>query len=113
MATSTISKGLEFLSKWKIKVIGCLLKNCILVSFYITTFKKHVNSFEVVKSVAVENDQSSCVNWRERRAAVLICLFEGQEGELRVNLTKRSMKMASHPGIDFHQIDDPRWMLTA
>jgi hypothetical protein len=78
-----------------------------LVSFYITTFKKHVNSFEVVKSVAVENDQSSCVNWRERRAAVL-----SQEGELRVILTKRSMKMASHPGIDLHQIDDPRWMLT-
>jgi coenzyme A diphosphatase NUDT7 len=59
------------------------------------------SDFEAVKSVAVKNDdQSSCVNWRERRAAVLICLFEGQEGELRVILTKRSLKMSSHPGID-------------
>jgi coenzyme A diphosphatase NUDT7 len=65
-----------------------------------------------IKSVAVENDQSSCVNWRERRAAVLICLFEGQEGELRVILTKRCMKMASHPGIiDLPRIDDVRCML--
>ena len=35
---------------------------------------------------------------RERRAAVLVCLFEGDEGELRVILTKRSMKLSSHPG---------------
>ncbi|KAH7514670.1 hypothetical protein FEM48_Zijuj11G0114400 [Ziziphus jujuba var. spinosa] len=41
---------------------------------------------------------SNCVNWRKRRAAVLICLFEGPQGELRVILTKRSMKLASHPG---------------
>ena len=48
--------------------------------------------------VEVRSNQSCCVNWRERRAAVLICLFEGQEGELRVILTKRSMKLSSHPG---------------
>ncbi|KAK4359229.1 hypothetical protein RND71_021458 [Anisodus tanguticus] len=35
---------------------------------------------------------------REKRAAVLICLFEGLEGELRVILTKRSMKLSTHPG---------------
>ncbi|XP_041025519.1 nudix hydrolase 15, mitochondrial-like [Juglans microcarpa x Juglans regia] len=52
----------------------------------------------VVKSVAVKNDRSPCVNWTERRAAVLICLFEGEEGELRVILTKRSMKLSSYPG---------------
>ncbi|KAJ8898925.1 hypothetical protein K2173_008418 [Erythroxylum novogranatense] len=38
------------------------------------------------------------VNCREKRAAVLICLFEGDEGEFRVILTKRSMKLSSHPG---------------
>ncbi|XP_035544684.1 nudix hydrolase 3-like [Juglans regia] len=42
--------------------------------------------------------KSPCVNWTERRAAVLICLFEGEEGELRVILTKRSMKLSSYPG---------------
>lgn len=52
----------------------------------------------VVKSMAVKNDRSPCVNWTERRAAVLICLFEGEEGELRVILTKRSMKLSSYPG---------------
>lgn len=35
---------------------------------------------------------------REKRAAVLVCLFEGDEGEVRVILTKRSMKLSSHPG---------------
>lgn len=50
-------------------------------------------------SLAVRNVQCSCANnLRERRAAVLICLFEGPEGELRVILTRRSMKLASHPG---------------
>lgn len=32
------------------------------------------------------------------RAAVLICLFEGQRGDLRVILTKRSSAMSSHSG---------------
>ncbi|KAJ6316031.1 hypothetical protein OIU78_019334 [Salix suchowensis] len=53
---------------------------------------------EIMESVAVENDEFCLVNWRKKRAAVLICLFEGSEGELRVILTKRSMKLSSHPG---------------
>ncbi|KAF3448061.1 hypothetical protein FNV43_RR08769 [Rhamnella rubrinervis] len=48
--------------------------------------------------VTNKNEEFGCVNWRERRAAVLICLFEGSQGELRVILTKRSMNLASHPG---------------
>ena len=39
------------------------------------------------------------VEAKQRRAAVLICLFKGTEGELRVILTKRSMNLSSHPGI--------------
>lgn len=41
---------------------------------------------------------------KERRAAVLVCLFEGKEGELRVILTKRSNNLATHSGMDspFH-----------
>lgn len=39
---------------------------------------------------------------RERRAAVLVCLFEGTGHELRVILTKRSMNLSSHPGKHFH-----------
>lgn len=35
---------------------------------------------------------------RKKRAAVLICIFRGREGELRVILTRRSMKLSSHPG---------------
>ncbi|KAI3472821.1 hypothetical protein Pfo_029950 [Paulownia fortunei] len=35
---------------------------------------------------------------RKKRAAVLICIFSGQDGELRVILTRRSMKLSSHPG---------------
>ncbi|XP_030465971.1 nudix hydrolase 15, mitochondrial-like isoform X2 [Syzygium oleosum] len=54
------------------------------------------------------NDQSQCAQdddcccpikpRRKRRAAVLVCLFEGHGGELRVILTKRSMKLSSYPG---------------
>lgn len=36
--------------------------------------------------------------FRPRRAAVLICLFRGAAGELRVLLTKRSSKLSSHSG---------------
>ncbi|KAI4331606.1 hypothetical protein MLD38_029781 [Melastoma candidum] len=35
---------------------------------------------------------------RKKTAAVLVCLFQGIEGELRVILTKRSMKLSSYPG---------------
>ncbi|KAG5253408.1 nudix hydrolase [Salix suchowensis] len=41
---------------------------------------------EIMESVAVENDEFCLVNWRKKRAA------------LRVILTKRSMKLSSHPG---------------
>ncbi|KAL3820376.1 hypothetical protein ACJIZ3_006281 [Penstemon smallii] len=33
-----------------------------------------------------------------KRAAVLICLFEGDDGEFRVILTKRSSKLSTHSG---------------
>ncbi|CAN6444232.1 unnamed protein product [Victoria cruziana] len=33
-----------------------------------------------------------------KRAAVLVCLFEGDDGELRVILTKRSANLSSHSG---------------
>ncbi|KAG6745301.1 hypothetical protein POTOM_051952 [Populus tomentosa] len=56
------------------------------------------SKLEIMESVAVENDEFCLVNRRKKRAAVLICLFEGNEGELRVILTKRSMKLSSHPG---------------
>ncbi|CAI9783716.1 unnamed protein product [Fraxinus pennsylvanica] len=36
--------------------------------------------------------------FRPKRAAVLICLFEGDSGELRVILTKRSSKLSTHSG---------------
>ncbi|QHO02839.1 hypothetical protein HN51_037301 [Arachis hypogaea] len=36
--------------------------------------------------------------FRPKRAAVLICLFEGDAGDLRVILTKRSSKLSSHSG---------------
>ena len=36
--------------------------------------------------------------FRPKRAAVLICLFEGDGGDLRVILTKRSSKLSTHSG---------------
>lgn len=36
--------------------------------------------------------------FRPKRAAVLICIFEGEEGDLRVILTKRSSRLSTHSG---------------
>ncbi|KAL3654893.1 hypothetical protein CASFOL_000679 [Castilleja foliolosa] len=38
------------------------------------------------------------VSSRKKRAAVLICIYSGANGELRVILTRRSMQLSSHPG---------------
>lgn len=37
--------------------------------------------------------------FRPKRAAVLICLFEGSDGDLRVILTKRSSRLSTHSGL--------------
>lgn len=39
------------------------------------------------------------VRYRPKKAAVLICLFEGDAGDLRVILTKRSSGMSTHSGL--------------
>ncbi|KAI4371027.1 hypothetical protein MLD38_019304 [Melastoma candidum] len=36
--------------------------------------------------------------FRPKRAAVLVCLFEGEEGEFRVILTKRASRLSIHSG---------------
>ncbi|XP_010460666.1 PREDICTED: nudix hydrolase 15, mitochondrial-like isoform X1 [Camelina sativa] len=36
--------------------------------------------------------------FRPKRAAVLICIFEGDDGDLRVILTKRSSRLSTHSG---------------
>ncbi|KAJ8421967.1 hypothetical protein Cgig2_008424 [Carnegiea gigantea] len=36
--------------------------------------------------------------FKPKRAAVLVCLFEGDNGDLRVILTKRSSKLSTHSG---------------
>lgn len=41
---------------------------------------------------------SSPEPFRPKRAAVLICLFEGEDGDIRVLLTKRSSKLSTHSG---------------
>lgn len=34
----------------------------------------------------------------QKKAAVLICLFEGDQGDLRVILTRRSSRLSTYPG---------------
>lgn len=53
----------------------------------------------VLESVAVSsNSNLSVARKRAKRAAVLVCLFEGSEGDLRVILTQRSGNLSSHSG---------------
>lgn len=37
--------------------------------------------------------------FRPKRAAVLICLFQGDSGDFRVILTKRSSRLSTHSGL--------------
>lgn len=43
--------------------------------------------------------QQTAERFRPKRAAVLICLFEGDDGEFRVILTKRSSRLSTHSGL--------------
>ncbi|XP_073151262.1 nudix hydrolase 15, mitochondrial-like [Henckelia pumila] len=49
---------------------------------------------ESVTSVA----QQPAQRFTPKRAAVLVCLFEGDDGEFRVILTKRSSRLSTHSG---------------
>lgn len=55
--------------------------------------------------MANNNFGVSQLSSRKKRAAVLICIFEGLEGELRVILTKRSMNLSTHPGKMFKLVN--------
>ncbi|GFQ05345.1 nudix hydrolase 15 mitochondrial [Phtheirospermum japonicum] len=46
----------------------------------------------------IEAAQQPADRFRPKRAAVLICLFEGDDGEFRVILTKRSSRLSTHSG---------------
>lgn len=45
--------------------------------------------------------------FRPKRASVLVCLFEGDLGDLRVILTKRSSNLSSHSGSFRLQLKSP------
>ncbi|KAL1567410.1 nudix hydrolase 15, mitochondrial-like isoform X1 [Salvia divinorum] len=51
-----------------------------------------------VSNSRAHESQSAVEPIQRNRAAVLICLFEDQNGDLRVILTRRSSKLSSHSG---------------
>uniref|UniRef100_A0A1J3CAE4 Nudix hydrolase 15, mitochondrial n=1 Tax=Noccaea caerulescens TaxID=107243 RepID=A0A1J3CAE4_NOCCA len=57
---------------------------------------------KVVSQVGFQESMAPVPNDPERfkpkRAAVLICIFEGDDGDLRVILTKRSSRLSTHSG---------------
>ncbi|OWM91150.1 hypothetical protein CDL15_Pgr000093 [Punica granatum] len=57
---------------------------------------------KVVSQVGIPESQTAIARdperFRPKRAAVLICLFEGDAGDLRVILTKRSSRLSTHSG---------------
>uniref|UniRef100_A0A6N2KZS3 Nudix hydrolase domain-containing protein n=1 Tax=Salix viminalis TaxID=40686 RepID=A0A6N2KZS3_SALVM len=60
------------------------------------------SSGKVVPQVGFQESATSIVKdperFRPNRAAVLICIFEGDAGDFRVILTKRSSKLSTHSG---------------
>lgn len=44
------------------------------------------------------NNSSNSIRSKSNRAAVLVCLFEDQQGHLRVILTKRASTLSTHSG---------------
>ncbi|KAG6495546.1 hypothetical protein ZIOFF_043372 [Zingiber officinale] len=54
---------------------------------------------KVFSSMGISEAQASLPKpFQPKRAAVLICLFVGERGELRVILTKRSRNLSTHSG---------------
>ncbi|GMH05492.1 hypothetical protein Nepgr_007332 [Nepenthes gracilis] len=48
---------------------------------------------------SIQTEERKNEEWfKPKTGAVLICLFEGDSGDLRVILTKRSSKLSTHPG---------------
>ncbi|KAK6932648.1 NUDIX hydrolase domain [Dillenia turbinata] len=58
---------------------------------------KVVSQVGFAESAAVTHIVQS-QRFRPKRAAVLICIFEGDDGDLRVILTKRSSRLSTHSG---------------
>ncbi|KAH7865041.1 hypothetical protein Vadar_001527 [Vaccinium darrowii] len=56
------------------------------------------NDTDEYNANVINSSNEHFVSGGKRRAAVLVCLFEGTGGDLRVILTKRSMNLSSHPG---------------
>lgn len=59
---------------------------------------KVFSSLGLAETAAAAADAPRLERFRPKRAAVLICLFEGDPGELRVILTKRSSNLSTHSG---------------
>jgi len=53
---------------------------------------------EVSYSESITSIAQNTEELRYKRAAVLICIFEGDAGDLRVVLTKRSSKLSTYSG---------------
>lgn len=53
---------------------------------------------ESATPIAQQDPQRIRAHKTQRKAAVLICLFEGDNGDLRVILTKRSSNLSTHSG---------------
>jgi hypothetical protein len=58
---------------------------------------------KVVSQVGFQESATSIFKdperFRPKRAAVLVCIFEGDAGEFRVILTKRSSRLSTHSGL--------------
>lgn len=62
-------------------------------------YKPHANSEEEQKADVVNGCSiGSVAHFVPKRAAVLICLFEDESGQIRVILTKRSANLSTHSG---------------
>ncbi|KAA8519699.1 hypothetical protein F0562_013856 [Nyssa sinensis] len=66
------------------------------------TFDDEETAGKVVSQVGFAESATPIVHqsetFRPKRAAVLVCLFEGNDGDLRVILTKRSSGLSTHSG---------------
>ncbi|GAU39592.1 hypothetical protein TSUD_384750 [Trifolium subterraneum] len=62
------------------------------------TLLHHLQSSSNSISITNPIEQISNSKPNNKKAAVLICLFEGQDGNLRVILTQRASSLSTHPG---------------
>lgn len=76
------------------KSISTASSRLLALAQQLRLYKAEESTWKLISRVGFQESTSPA-----KKAAVLICLFEGDDGDLRVILTKRSSGLSTHSGL--------------